>query len=571
MASEETRPNDEEEQNDPTAEAIAQLESELLTGDWEAARETLDKLEERPGQEGASYAELGPAIDAIAKDDDEGGLLHLLELRHHRSEVDEALYNLVATRLEESDYRLLAAGAFEAIRTRHGLGEHARCLQTLGLDEEEWAAQFSEAMEELLRDHLSRHAESALGWEALAKYLARRPGGADEASEAARRAIAIDPQRWTARAVDVSLSTDENRKAAQVALLQSIAETEDPPAAVIDYGLGCALELERHSEAQKLLERLPADTPEAMEVLGDLAPRARQRRALDLAIKYVADSPDALTLALLEDRFDGTEAEGALARIAAQSLLDKGEELSAAACLLHGGEAERKRAAELIEAQDDEELDPTQVALERLLGIFSHRSEPAASRLAAHAALLLEDAEKAEELARAGIEEGKDGDEGRTLLARALLLAHRLKQRESEEEGDDPERIEPPAELLELLEELLPRPDVELLVARAEVDPDPERALEAAKRVLAIDPLHHETLKAAARRLRQLDRYDELADHITFMVSLDHADMETVMRARQAVQQTHGDQANGESSIWGKVVIVGAAIALVLLIIKGYC
>ncbi|MBW2732300.1 MAG: hypothetical protein JRH20_07880, partial [Deltaproteobacteria bacterium] len=139
-------------------------------------------------------------------------------------------------------------------------------------------------------------------------------------------------------------------------------------------------------------------------------------------------------------------------------------------------------------------------------------------------------------------------------------------------EGDDPDTITAPEELVELLEELLPSPEVELLVARAEVDQDPERALEAAQRVLAIDPLHRKALTAVARLLRELDRYEELADHITFMVSLDHADGETIARARQAVQQTHQDQAHaGEGAIWGKLALVGAVVALALLIIKGYC
>ncbi|MBW2730840.1 MAG: hypothetical protein JRH20_00520, partial [Deltaproteobacteria bacterium] len=343
MASDETPAVNEAQDNSPMDEAIAQLESELLTGDWDTARETLDTLQDM-GAEGQPFAELGPAMEAIAKDDDEDALLHLLELRHHTTNVDEALYNLVAIRLEENNFRLLAAGAFQAIHTRHGMGEHARCLQTLGVDEDEWAEQFGEAMEELLRDHLARHSESALAWESLAKHLTRGRGGVDEAREAARRAIAIDPQRWTARAVDVSLATDATRGAAQGALLQSIAEAKDPPTAVIDYGLGCALELGRESEAQALLDRIPEDTPEAVEALGDLAPRARQRRALALAISCVADSSDVLALALLEGRFDELEARGALTRIAGGSLLEEGEKLSAAACLLRGGENERTEA-----------------------------------------------------------------------------------------------------------------------------------------------------------------------------------------------------------------------------------
>jgi hypothetical protein len=125
-----------------------------------------------------------------------------------------------------------------------------------------------------------------------------------------------------------------------------------------------------------------------------------------------------------------------------------------------------------------------------------------------------------------------------------------------------------------LVETLADYPDLDLLLARAEIDSDAERALGAAQVLLAVDPLHRSALEAAARRLRQLERFEELADLMTYMVSLDHTDMDTVMRARQTIKETQQEQASGEnggeSALWGKLAIAGAVVALILLILKGY-
>ncbi len=564
---------------------LKRVEHDLRDGELAAAANALAEL--ASAYDLRALADLRRVVLALHSGDLEDAAFIFLEQRAGSTPLDAAVAARLAPALEDVNRPELALQCFGRLDRQQTALERARLIRVVGRDVDELDDAYSQGAVTFLRRYLARHADDALVRERLGLHLLAQ-GELTAAAQNLERALDADPTRWTARHALIRARAELlHHRAAQEHREELVRRFEPDATTSLSLLRGVAItalrigRVERAGELLELLRRrVDATTEDQLD--GDLVLEVEE---LEEAFELLRDGRDheAALCALFwwEQILDGLDE---LCELMAERLAPRDKVVAAALCSrVEGG---RERFASLFrELGDESDLDPR--ALDHIAAQLADESDEinerqltaSALRYRAILAFARLEIEEAAEHARRAVALDESDLRSRLTLLRVLedaLLAEREAVGDLGDLGDlarsQGEQLSPSVELLQCVEEGLrlnpshPR----FLLGRALYGQQAELALTAVNQLLQRAPADDQLLAAKARRLRELDRHEELADLVAMMVRLGSDDVETLARARQALEgdgpRRPRDERQANVAWWKVVAGVVLALAIAILI-----